>query len=95
MPAAWWTMTDELKAEGKHRSAHLLTVLTMYSTHVTATGRSVLLHERKAVRVMQPEHRGEIPSWVAPARQQCPTFPLVIIIIIIKIFMTKRNQGGY
>ena len=86
MPAAWWTMTDELKAEGKHRSAHLLTVLTMYSTHVTATGRSVLLHERKAVRwrhVMQPEHRGKIPSWVAPARRQCSTFPLVIIIIIM------------
>ena len=29
---------------------------------------------------MQPEHRGEIPSWVAPARQQCslPLFHAVV-----------------
>ena len=47
MPAAWWTTTDELKAQGKYHSAHLLTVLPIYSTHVTATGRSVLLHEGK------------------------------------------------
>ena len=38
--------TDELK----NTVLLLLTVLPMYSTHVTATGRSVLLHERKAVR---------------------------------------------
>ena len=30
---------------------------------------------------MQPEHRGQIPSWVAPARQQCSTFPLVFIVM--------------
>ena len=24
-----------------------------------------------------PQHRGKIPSWVAAARQQCLTFPLV------------------
>ena len=27
---------------------------------------------------MQPEHRGQITSWVVPARQQCSTFPLVM-----------------
>ena len=45
----------------------------MYNTHITATGRSVLLLERKAVRwrhVIQPgQILGKIPSWVAPARE--------------------------
>ena len=68
----------------KYRSAYLLTVLAIYSTHVTATGSSVLLHERKAVRwrhVMQPQHCWQIPCWVAPVRQQCSTFPLVQVYL--------------
>ena len=36
--------------------------------------------------VMQPEHRGQITSWVAPARQQCSTFPLST---------TVRRQTAY
>ena len=58
-----------------------------------ATGRSVLLHERKAVRwrhVMQPEHRGQIPSWVAPARQQCSTFPLVQYTPSVVVMRMRR-----
>ena len=51
----------------------------MYNTHVTATGASVLLHERKTVRLTAryaAEHHGQIPLPLA-ARQQCSTFPLV------------------
>ena len=80
-----------------YRSAYLLTVLAIYSTHVTATGRSVLLHERKAVRwrhVMQPQHCWQIPGWVAPVRQQCSTFPLVQVYLFAVVLHNYYVLGS-
>ena len=41
----------------------------MYNTHVTATGRSVLLHERKAVRVICSPNIAQV--WSLPLANKC------------------------
>ena len=53
------------------RSAHLLTVVAYYSTHVTATGvlsRFTLCADAMLCSL------NIAGKWVAPARQQCSTF---------------------
>ena len=61
----------------------VLVINSGYHQHYFNNTSYTLVHlsfftKGKLCTVTQPQHHGKIPSWVASARQQCLTFPLVI-----------------